>query len=352
MPDLVTEWAEHIRDAGAKGTPLMIRGGGTKDFYGARHEGATFATTHHTGIIDYEPTELVLTARCGTPLAEIESALAQHGQMLAFEPPHFGATATLGGTVATGLSGPRRMSAGSARDFVLGVRVLDGRGQDLRFGGKVIKNVAGFDVSRLMVGALGTLGVILDVSLKVLPMPPRQHTICLDVGEQEAIRLLNEWAARPLPISATCHLDGRLLVRLAGTAAGVAAAARQLGGTTVDTQEEFWTSVREHTHQFFAGDDPLWRLAVASTSPVLPLAGKQLIEWNGALRWLMTDADPPLVRDVARKAGGHATLFRRGTASVDTFHPLEPGLKALHKRLKQVFDPAHILNPGRLYPDL
>lgn len=352
MHALVNEWAEYIRDAAATCTPLTLRGGGTKDFYGARREGASFTTTAYTGIIEYEPTELVLTARSGTPLAEIEATLAENKQMLAFEPPHFGAAATLGGTIAAGLSGPRRAYAGSARDFVLGVRILDGRGQDLGFGGKVIKNVAGFDVSRLMVGALGTLGVILDVSLKVLPIPVQQETISFDMAQEAAIRLLKEWATQPLPLSATCHLDGRLHVRLAGTEAGVAAAVKQLGGATLSAQDAFWTSIREHQHEFFAGDTPLWRLAVQSTAPLLRLPGEQLVEWNGALRWVRTDADPLLVRDVARKAGGHATLFRRGNGAADTFQPLEPGLMALHKRLKQAFDPARILNPGRLYADL
>jgi glycolate oxidase FAD binding subunit len=352
MHDLIAEWSERIRVAAKKSEPLCIRGSGSKDFYGGIIRGETLSTREYRGIVDYEPTELVLTARAGTPLSEIEAALAAQGQMLAFEPPHFGAAATLGGAIATGLSGPRRAAAGSARDFVLGVRIVDGRGDDLAFGGRVMKNVAGFDVSRLMVGAMGTLGVLLDVSMKVLPVPAVERTLQFELTQADAIRRLNEWAGKPYPISAACHEGNRLCLRLSGTQPGVSAIAQRIGGAVQDDSDAYWRAVREHTLDFFQGDEPLWRISVKSTTPMLPLPGRQFIEWNGALRWVKTDADAVLVRDVARKAGGHATLFRAPTRSVEAFHPLPDTLMQLHKRLKQTFDPARILNLGRLYAEL
>jgi len=349
MQDLIADWADRIRAAAARAMPLRIRGGGTKDFYGNAATGALFDTTAFAGIVQYEPTELVLTARCGTPLGEIEATLAGRDQMLAFEPPHFGAGATLGGCVAAGLSGPRRMAAGAVRDFVLGVRILDGRGQDLAFGGRVMKNVAGYDVSRLVAGSLGTLGVILEVSLKVLPRPPRELTLALEIGRKDAIRTVNAWASRPYPITATCHDGERLLVRLSGAAAGVKAAHARIGGEPVEDDHALWHAIREQRLPFFAGEMPLWRLAVRSTAADLDLFGPQLIEWNGALRWLRSDAAAARIRASARAAGGHATLFRAADKSAGAFQPLASPLATLQERLRRTFDPAGVLNPGRMY---
>ena len=352
MHDPVTEWSERIREAAAASEPLRIRGGGSKDFYGGICQGALLDTSGYQGIVEYEPTELVLIARCGTPLAEIERALAERGQMLAFEPPHLGAAATLGGAIACGLSGPRRAAAGSARDFVLGARILDGRGDELAFGGKVMKNVAGYDVSRLMVGAMGTLGVLLDVSLKVLPAPAHEVTLRFELDQADAIRRMHEWAARPYAISATCHEDRTLAIRLSGTHAGVEALARQLGGERVPDPAGFWRAVREQQCSFFRTAASLWRISIKSTTVPLPLAGAQLLEWNGALRWVHTDADPAEVRKLAREAGGHATWYRDAAERANVFHPLAEPLMRLHRRLKQTFDPAGVFNRGRLYPDL
>jgi len=350
----IDQLAATIREAAKLRRPLCIRGGGTKDFYGGAIQGDRLDTTPYRGIVAYEPTELVITARAGTPLAEIEAALREKGQMLAFEPPHFGDAATLGGCIATGLSGPRRPYAGAARDFVLGARILDGKGDDLRFGGQVMKNVAGYDVSRLMAGSLGTLGVLLEVSLKVLPLPASETTLHLKCGETEAITLMNEWASQPLPITATAFRNEDIGVRLSGASVAVEAAIRKLGGTRVDSRqaERFWIGIREHTDPFFGGDQPLWRLSVKPTTPPLGLPGQQLIEWGGALRWVRSDTDAKTIRDAAARAGGHATLFRGGDKSEGVFHPLAPELMKLHRNLKQAFDPAGILNPGRLYPDL
>lgn len=354
MQEIVDNLSRLIREAAKQSRPLCLRGGGTKDFYGGSLHGYKLNTGDFRGIVSYEPTELVITARGGTPLAEIEAALRDKGQILAFEPPHFGEGATLGGCVAAGLSGPRRAYAGAARDFVLGVRILDGKGDDLKFGGQVMKNVAGYDVSRLMAGSLGTLGVLLEVSLKVLPLPAFESTLLLKRKEAEALTLMNEWAARPLPVTATAYRDGDLGVRLSGARVAVDAAAKKIGGAPVapEQAERFWTGIREQTDPFFAGGEPLWRLSISSTTPPLALPGRQLIEWGGALRWLRTSADAKTVREAAARAGGHATLFRGGDRSQGVFQPLPPVLMKLHRNLKRAFDPSGVLNPGRLYPDL
>ncbi len=352
----IASWQERIRAAGAAGTPLRIRGGGTKDFYGEPPVGELLDTRDYAGIVDYEPTELVITARAGTSLAEIERAMAGRGQMLAFEPPHYGADATLGGAVAAGLSGPRRPYAGAVRDLVLGVRLLDGRGEDLRFGGRVMKNVAGFDVSRLMAGALGTLGVVLEVSIKCLPQARAEATRVLECSAEDSIRKTNEWGGQPLPLSATCHVRGRLWVRLSGAAPAVDAAAAKIGGAAVDASEAPWRALRDHAHPFFAAareaSAVLWRLSVRSTAPLADLGGEQLIEWGGAQRWLVAGprTEAATVRAWAQSQGGHATLFRGADKSAGVFHPLSPALLGVHRRLKQTFDPQGILNRGRLYP--
>jgi len=350
--DALRTFAETIRAAATGGKRLRLRGGGTKDFYGQALEGEVLDTRSYAGVVAYDPTELVITVRGGTPLAEVERTLADKRQMLAFEPPHFGA-ATIGGAVAAGLSGPRRAAAGALRDFVLGVRIMDGRGEDLTFGGRVMKNVAGYDVSRVMAGALGTLGVILEVSLKVLPVPVAEATLKFEMPADRAIEAMNRWAGKPLPISATAYTDGDLGVRLSGAAAAVKAACETLGGQRVADAEatRFWTGTREQTDPFFGGDEPLWRLSVPSTTAPLAIEGRELIEWGGALRWLKSRAEVRTIRDAAARAGGHATLFRGGDKSAGVFHPLAPALAGIHKRLKAEFDPHGVLNRGRLYPE-
>jgi glycolate oxidase FAD binding subunit len=351
MSDLARDIAEQVRVAAEQGTPLIICGGGTKHFLGRITQGETLDVTHHRGIVSYEPTELVATFRAGTPLAEAEAALAEHDQMLAFEPPHFGAGATIGGVVAAGLSGPRRPYAGAVRDFVLGTRLINGKGEDLRFGGQVMKNVAGYDVSRLMAGAMGTLGVLLEVSLKVLPIAPENRTLAFDATAGEAIRRMNAWAGEPLPLSAASHDGELLLVRLSGTPNGIASATTTMGGEAV-VDDGLWRSIREHEHPFFGGDESLWRLSVPAGCPPLDLPGRTLVDWGGAQRWLRSTADAARVRGAAAAAGGHATLFRGGDRTRDVLHPLDPGIRRLHERLKAAFDPHAVLNPGRLYQGL
>ena len=346
--------AEKIRDAAARGTALRLRGGGTKDFYGNEPRGELLDTRAHAGIVSYEPTELVITARCGTSLSRIESTLEQAGQCLPFEPPHFGEGATLGGCVAAGLSGPGRAGAGALRDFILGAKIVDGRGRVLSFGGQVMKNVAGYDISRLLAGSLGTLGFISEVSLKVLPRAPAMLTLRLEMPAARAIEALNGWAGRPLPISASAWHDGSLMLRLAGSSAALGHAAETIGGETVAAEQAgaFWHSIREQSHDFFTGPQPLWRIAVPSITPPLELPGGQLVEWNAGLRWLKSESEPRLVREAAQRVKGHATLFRAAQRQAAAFTPLEPIALRLHRELKSVFDPAGILNPGRLYPEL
>ena len=345
---MLAAYQERIRDAAARGAPLRLRGGGSKDFYGGALAGEVLDTRGYAGIVDYEPSELVVTARCGTPLAALEAVLAGEGQMLAFEPPHFGGAATLGGSVAAGLSGPRRACAGALRDFVLGTRLLDGRARDLAFGGRVMKNVAGYDLSRLLAGSLGVLGLILEVSLKVLPRPAAERTLRLEMPEERALAALQRWAARPLPISASAWRDGQLFLRLSGAASAVRAAAEGIGG---ESAAEPWAGIREHSDPWFAGEAPLWRLSVPAHAAPLGLPGAQLIEWGGALRWLR-GGDPAAVRGAAARAGGHATLFRGGERAAGVFAPLAPASLRLHRELKSAFDPAGIFNPGRLHPAL
>jgi glycolate oxidase FAD binding subunit len=354
MPDLAVEaLAERIRAAGSAGTRLRIRGGGTKDFYGGPLEGDVLDTQVYAGIIDYEPTELVITARAGTSLSAVESAMRARGQMLAFEPPRFAAGGTLGGAVAAGLSGPRRPYAGAVRDLVLGVKVLDGTGEHLAFGGQVMKNVAGFDVARLMAGAMGTLGVITEVSLKCVPMPRTEATIAFECSADESIHRANEWGGQPIPLSGTCFHGGRFMVRLSGAEPAVRAAMTRLGGVFQPDPDPFWTSVRDQTHRFFAdaakGGFPLWRLSVRSTAPYTDLGGEQLIEWGGALRWLAANerVDPARLRAWAASQGGHATLFRADDKTAGAFHPLAAPLAQIHRKLKAVFDPHGVFNCGR-----
>ena len=355
MQAIVEQFRQQILAASAAGNPLRLRGGGTKDWYGQQLTGEVLDTRAYAGIIDYEPTELVITARCGTPLVEIEAALAARNQMLAFEPPHFGPGATVGGVVASALSGPRRASAGALRDFVLGAVLMDGHGERLAFGGQVMKNVAGYDVSRLLAGSLGTLGLILEVSLKVLPLPLREATLRVACAEIAALRMLNEWAGKPLPISASCWHDGVLTVRLSGAEAAVSAALQSLGGEVLahDDAAAFWLAVREQTHAFFAGAGSLWRLSLPPHASAMILKGRQLIEWGGAQRWLKLDGDADAagsaqIRQAVAAAGGHATLFRGGDKAVGVFHPLAPAIATIHQRLRQAFDPAGIFNPHRM----
>ncbi|HEX3913663.1 MAG TPA: glycolate oxidase subunit GlcE [Steroidobacteraceae bacterium] len=352
---------EKINEARERRMPLEIRGGGTKLFYGGIPAGAPLDLTALCGITSYEPTELVVTARAGTRLEELEAALQECGQCLPFEPPRFAPGGTLGGMVAAGLSGPARASVGSVRDHVLGVTMLNGLGELQSFGGQVAKNVAGYDVARLMAGSLGILGVICEVSIKVLPISAAGATLIFDWDEARSLAQLRRWAAQPLPINATAWQDGRLCVRLAGARAAVAAACARLGGEQMaaDDAATWWPGVRDQTADYFslnagslADGESLWRMSVPAAAPALVLPGPQFIEWGGAQRWCRTDAQAAILRDAAARAGGHATLMKSADKSPGAFAPLSTVLMRVHQRLKQAFDPAGIFNPGRLYAGL
>jgi glycolate oxidase FAD binding subunit len=346
-----------VQAAAASGTPLRIRAGGSKDFYGESFEGDVLDVSGYAGIVEYEPTELVLTAKAGTPLAEIEAALAANNQCLAFEPPHFGSgandRATIGGAIASGLAGPRRATAGAPRDYVLGVRIIDGRGQQLRFGGTVMKNVAGYDVSRLMAGSLGTLGLITEVSVKVLPRPIAEATLQFEMDKTLAIARMNEWAGQPLPLSGSVWHERILRVRLSGAPVAIDAAAQKMGGTMVDPQRtaDFWRGIREQTDRYFLqrrDEEALVRISVPAATPPLGLRGTTLMEWGGAQRWLI-GGDLAAARKAAALAGGHAVRFRGNVGSF--MQPLDPVAARIHANLKREFDPHNIFNRGRMFAD-
>lgn len=353
--DLIASLAGRVRAAAAAGKTLRIRGGGSKDFYGQALQGDLLDMRAFSGVCSYEPSELVVTVRAGTPLAELQALLAAQGQCLPFEPPHFGPHATVGGMVASGLNGPARASAGAVRDYMLGAVLVNGKGEVLTFGGQVMKNVAGYDVSRMMAGSLGTLALLLEVSLKVLPVAPAESTLLFEMPEDQALRQLNRWGGLPLPINASCWQDGHLAVRLRGAKAAVAAACGTMGGEELAEREvdALWTGLREQALPFFElqSDEALWRVSLPDTAAALGL-GPTLIEWGGAQRWLKRPArEAVAIRQAAAQASGHATLFRAADKSVPVFTPLSAPLARIHHALKQQFDPAGVFNPGRLSAD-
>jgi glycolate oxidase FAD binding subunit len=350
--------ADKVRRASEKNIALRIRGGGSKDFYGQQLRGDVLDMRMFTKIVEYEPSELAITALAGTRLRDLTALLAEHGQYLPFDPPRFSSSATIGGMVAAGISGPARASVGAVRDFVLGVQIINGRGEWLNFGGQVMKNVAGYDVSRMMAGALGTLGILVQVSLKVLPLPPADATLLFELTETSARQQMNRWCGQPLPLHSSCWNAGVLAVRLRGAQAAVTAACKLLGGEVMEANiaERRWQSLRDQSLQFFQlkDDQALWRISVPDTAPPLNL-GPTLVEWHGAQRWVKLSPDTEeQVREVAARVGGHATLFRGsrdnfGQSAVQVFTALSPPLERIHMALKKEFDPAGIFNPGRMF---
>ncbi len=336
---------ELIRDAFASKTPLNIQGGGSKGFLQpAPVPAKTLHTTDLTGILDYQPEELFVRARAGTRLQEIEKLLRQKQQMLPFDPPRFSPAATLGGSIASGLSGPSRPWWGAARDFVLGCVLINGRGERLRFGGEVIKNVAGYDVSRLQCGAWGTLGLLEEISIKTLPAPEEEITLELELDESDALEKIREWNRQPLPLCGAVWHQGLLRIRLSGNAAAVAQGRLRIGGER-SGNTGFWEQLKEHRLDFFHSAKPLWRISLPRDCPAMKLPGEILVDWGGAQRWLLSDSSMEVLSQIAANAGGHASPFHPNRPV-----PLDPGLMRLHQRLKNAFDPAGILNPGRLFP--
>ena len=347
--DKSNELAELVINAINDKQVLNIRGGNSKSFYGRNTQGELISTTEHSGVTNYEPGELVITARAGTRLNEIESVLENKNQSLVFEPPHFKETATLGGAIATGINGPCRPWTGSARDAVLGVKMINGKGEILSFGGEVMKNVAGYDVSRLMTGSLGTLGILLEVSLKVLPIPEKTQTLLIDCNDENVIQRCVEINKQFLPLSAMAYFQNQLFIRLSGNTASVDAATKQLGGQIYDNNK-FWISIREQTHSFFNQKGSLWRISVPPATPFMKeLSGEWLIDWAGAQRWFISDMNHGQIRDIVKEANGHATLFINDNNVDDVFHPLTTTQEKLHRMIGKAFDPNGVFNTGRLY---
>ncbi len=372
---VLSRFREQIIEAGKQNQVLSIQGGNTKSWYGNPSQSPILSTTSYQGILDYQPEELVITACAGTPIAEIESTLAKKNQILPFEPPHFGDDATFGGVIAAGLAGPARISAGNLRDFVLGTRLMDGRGEDLSFGGKVMKNVAGYDVSRLLPGSLGTLALLLEASVKVLPKPAATASLRCRMGASDALKILNQWAGQPLPLNASAWIgdargEGELSIRLAGAMAAVTSASQmmqdRLGATALDDSEAdlFWRDLREQRLSWFSqipNDHALWRLSLPANCPVLELpkdcSPQIIMEWHGQERWIQGPANQStaqMLQDLAIQHGGHMTCFRSlSTEAFERFtrfdsNPLTAGLEAVQKRLRHSFDPFGVFTTGRL----
>jgi glycolate oxidase FAD binding subunit len=361
MDAALARLVDQVQTARAARGQLRIVGGASKDFLGNALQGEPLDVRPLAGISSYEPTELVVTVRTGTPLAELEAALAERGQQLAFEPPRLGPASTVGGMVAAGLSGPARAVAGAVRDHLLGATLLNGKGEVLSFGGQVMKNVAGYDVSRALAGSMGILGVICEVSLKVLPAPTASATLRFECDQASALDRLNAWGGEPLPLSASACWNDTLVLRLSGARAAVDAACRQLGGEVIapELAAAFWRGLRDQDDEYFVAaaaaidaGSALWRLGVAQAVPPIALPGEQLVEWGGAQRWLCTTAPAAAVREAEAAAGGHATLYRGRDKRAGAFHPLSAPLARIHCELKRAFDPDRVFNRGRLYAEL
>ncbi len=354
MADQIQSLQEQVLKARADGQTLNIVGGGTKSFMGRTPDNgaATLSLAEHSGVVEYHPVELVLTVRAGTTLSEIEAVLAEEGQSLHFEPPRLGESgegATIGGTLACNLSGPARPWSGSVRDQVLGVRLLNGQGEHLRFGGQVMKNVAGYDVSRLQAGAMGTFGVMTEISLKVMPKPATTATLVQEMPLDSAIDYMNRRAGEPKPLTGACWLDGKVYLRLAGARSAVEATAEQWDGEVIENGDALWQQIQDLQHDYFAGDDPLWRFSVKSSAIMPSLDGPWLVDWAGAQRWCRGPATLSYLEPLAAEAGGQVSLFRGGDRTGEVMHSQPEALKTIQRRLKQSFDPDGLFNPGRLY---
>ncbi|OZG71929.1 glycolate oxidase subunit GlcE [Hahella sp. CCB-MM4] len=347
--DISSELVDQVSAAKSTLQPLNIVGGGSKEFLGRVSEGQPLHMREHCGIVDYSPSELVMTARAGTPLVDLIDLLDQHHQMLAFEPPLYNGQATLGGTLATNSSGPSRPWRGAVRDSVLGIRLINGEGQHLRFGGVVMKNVAGYDLSRFQAGAMGSLGVITEVSFKVLPKPATEKTLTFELSQADAIQKLTQWQKQPKPISAAVWVDGVLSIRLSGAQRAVDGTSRQWGGELMDEKEAtlFWESIREQTHRFFHDSRPLWRFSVKSS--LAATGDDAMVDWGGAIRWVRREASLPNMVQQAIPMEGQVSLYRNGDREAEVFAPLPTPMKQLHQQIKRAMDPYGIFNPGRLY---
>ena len=347
MSDNSKIFQQQVEQALKNHTALSIHGARSHDFLlGDFAERDAIDMTSHHGIIDYQPSELTLTARAGTPLNDIRVALAEQRQRLPTDFPQHSESATLGGAVAIGYTGSGRPFLGAIRDHVLGVHLLTGTAETVRCGGQVMKNVAGYDVSRLLAGSRGTLGILLDITLKVLPEPEQQITLAFELDENRAIRQMNELAGRSLPINACAWIDGQMLLRLAGTESGVAAAKQKLGGETLDDSAALWDSLQRQTHEFFQPEQPLWRIITPATAPKLELENQHasLIDWCGGLRWIHSDEVTQSDFIHVSNLGGYLENFRGGapTHPQDLMTPLQ---RDMQQRIQRAFDPTNLFNP-------
>lgn len=355
MSDISQQLIEQVNSARSDGRKLNIIGRGSKSFYGRTATGDHFNVAEHNGIVNYHPAELVLTARAGTSIAELEAALDKEGQMLSFEPSNFGSEASIGGTLACNLSGPSRPWGSSVRDMVLGLRLINGRGEHLRFGGQVMKNVAGYDVARVQAGAMGCLGAITEISLKVLPKPAAVATAVLPLDSvHEAIAVMNDFSRDPAPMMGACWLEGQLYIRYSGAGNAVDSAINRLiqqygEANVLSGDVTFWRELREQSLAFFAGDRPLWRFSVASTLNHFMPEADWLIDWGGAQRWLRGDFKQEELQRQVESGNGQVSLFRHGNRDGEVFFEHSEAIKTLHHRLKASFDPDFVFNPGRLY---
>ncbi len=347
--DIKVDLMQSVEEASKLKQALSIHGSNSKYFLGNRISAKSLNVSEHSGIIEYEPSELFITAKCGTTIQEIESALRDNNQLLPFEPPCFTTSDTLGGIVACGLSGPRRAYASSVRDCILGTHIINGKAEYLEFGGKVMKNVAGYDTSRLMCGAFGTLGIIMQVSLRVMPKPQFEMTTAIECSQSEAITKLNKWSQTLLPITASFHCDNQLHIRLEGLQSSVIKSHKDIGGESIPSSEIFWNSIKNHRHEFFTSEMPLWKLVLPNNTPSLDISGSTSLEWNGGLRWVHSNESPENIIRICQNARGSATLFKSESKPDDFLPDLSPNLKKLHINIKSAFDPENIFNPGRQY---
>ncbi|WP_407333653.1 glycolate oxidase subunit GlcE [Enterovibrio sp. 27052020O] len=350
MADLSNTLLEQVLDAKATHTALNLIGGNTKAFIGHEPVGQSVSLTNHSGIIAYHPSELVITARAGTRIAELQSVLAEHNQILVGEPPAFEGKATLGGSVACNINGASRPFHGSLRDAILGVKLINGFGEHLRFGGQVMKNVAGYDLSRLQAGAMGAFGILTEVSLRVMPQPELIETLQLEMSAQSAITKMRSLVTHGCPLSGAAWVDGSMFLRLAGSKQTVRQTASSLGGEALQHQSLFWRSIRNFRHPFFHQQGHLYRFSINPASPHLAQYEHSLINWAGNLRWVKTDATLEELVPVAEEHGGHVDCYGTENRQPPCFHPLSPTHQRLHQSLKAAFDPQSLFNPGRMYP--
>lgn len=353
--DTSQELQQFVKEAIAAKIPFAIQGGGSKAFYGNPVDAGPLDVTSHTGVVSYDPTELCITVRAGTPLSELESLLAEHQQVLPFEPPQYTNKATIGGAIASGISGPRRAYSGSVRDAILGVQIINGEGEVVNFGGQVMKNVAGYDLSRLMVRSLGTLGLILNVSIRVIPKPEQDLTLSFDASQEDALAFFQKLRLQLLPVTATLWKDGKVYIRFSASEKILQSTQQKMASEhKLDESpltNDFWTAIRDHQDDFFNNSDKtLWRLSLPPTSDnIVRINDPQLIEWGGAQRWVNSNAPANIIHSIASSRGGYATAFKRREPGNAVFPALEPNLLNLHRQLKQKMDPHGLFNPNRMY---